>query len=394
MLPSKATARPISAFDPGSRLQSLSVSDVQLTKSVQLCNTSAVKLDASMVSEGGLETFGSRAKRVEEIGYDGLLKGETQHDPFFPLVLAAEHTERIEIGTSIALALPRSPMHLAHIGHDLQRFSKGRFILGLGSQVKAHIEKRFSSAFDRPAARMREVILATRAIWNTWEHGEPLRFEGDFYRHTLMTPFFNPGPTGYGPPRVFLAAVGERMTEIAGEVCDGVFVHGFTTEKYLRETTLPALERGLATGGRTRGDVEVAFPCFMVTGETDQEWERADLDVRARIAFYGSTPSYRPVLETHGWGGLQEELNALSKRGAWQEMGRVVTDEVLDAFAVCGSTKDLPGRIISRFGDLVDRLAFYTPYDTDPDRWADVVAGFKNLEGQTPIGVPPASRSG
>jgi probable F420-dependent oxidoreductase len=335
-----------------------------------------MKIDATVMA-GDLATIGAQARRFEEIGYDGLYTAETQHDPFFPLVLAAEQTERIDLGTAIAVGFPRSPTHLAHIGHDLQKFSKGRFILGLGSQIKAHIEKRFSAQFSQPAARMRELILATRAVWRTWEEGEPLRFEGDFYRLSLMTPFFSPGPTGFGTPRIFLAAVGEKMTEVAGEVCDGMFVHGFTTEKYLRETTLPAIERGLALSGRTRADIELSFPTFMVTGETDEEWQQADAAVRQQIAFYGSTPAYRPVLEAHGWGEVQDELNALSKQGQWKEMGKVVTDDILDAFAVQGSPDELPGLVLGRFGDLVDRIGFYAPYRTDPEQWAGVVAGFK-----------------
>jgi probable F420-dependent oxidoreductase len=335
-----------------------------------------MKIDATVMA-GDLETIGPRASRIEAMGYDGLYTAETQHDPFFPLVLAAEHTARIDLATAIAVGFPRSPTHLAHIGHDLQKFSKGRFILGLGSQIKAHIEKRFSAQFSQPAARMRELILATRAVWRTWEEGEPLRFEGDFYRLTLMTPFFSAGPTGYGPPRVFLAAVGEKMTEVVGEVCDGMFVHGFTTEKYLRETTIPALERGLAKSGRTRADLELSFPTFMVTGETDEEWQTADASVREQIAFYGSTPAYRPVLEAHGWGEVQDELNRLSKQGQWKEMGKVITDDILDAFAVRGSPSELPGLVMARFGDLVDRVSFYAPYRTDPEQWADVVAGFK-----------------
>ena len=224
---------------------------------------------------------------------------------------------------------------------------------------------------------MRELILATRAVWRTWEEGEPLRFEGDFYRLTLMTPFFSAGPTGYGPPRVFLAAVGEKMTEVAGEVCDGMFVHGFTTEKYLRGTTLPAIERGLAKSGRARADIELSFPVFIVTGKTDEEWQKADASVREQIAFYGSTPAYRPVLEAHGWGEVQDELNALSKRGEWKEMGKVITDDILDAFAIRGTPGELPGLVGARYGDIVDRLSFYTPYRTDPEQWADVVAAFK-----------------
>jgi probable F420-dependent oxidoreductase len=335
-----------------------------------------MKIDATVMA-GDLETIGDRARRIEAIGYDGLYTAETQHDPFFPLVLAAEHTERIDLATAIAVGFPRSPTHLAHIGHDLQKFSRGRFILGLGSQIKAHIEKRFSAQFSQPAARMRELILATRAVWRTWEEDEPLRFEGDFYRLALMTPFFNPGPTGFGPPRVFLAAVGEKMTEVVGEVCDGMFVHGFTTEKYLRETTIPALERGLAKSGRTRADLELSFPTFMVTGETDEEWQKADASVREQIAFYGSTPAYRAVLEAHGWGEVQDELNALSKQGQWKEMGKLITDDILDVFAVRGSPGELPGLVMGRFGDLVDRISFYAPYRIDPEQWADVVAGFK-----------------
>ncbi|HYT40383.1 MAG TPA: TIGR03617 family F420-dependent LLM class oxidoreductase [Acidimicrobiia bacterium] len=337
-----------------------------------------MKIDATLMA-ADLDTIGPRARQIETLGYDGLYTAETQHDPFFPLVLAAEHTERLDLATAIAVAFPRSPTHLAHLGHDLQRFSKGRFILGLGSQIKAHVEKRFSASFSQPAVRMRELILATRAVWRTWEEDEPLRFEGDFYRLSLMTPFFNPGPTGFGPPKVFLAAVGEKMTEVAGEVCDGMFVHGFTTEKYIRETTLPAIERGLALSGRRRADIELSFPTFMVTGETDEEWQTADAAVREQIAFYGSTPSYRGVLETHGWGEVQDELNALSKRGAWKEMGKVITDDILDAFAVRGSSADLPGLVMARYGDIVDRISFYAPYRTDPEKWADVVAGFKKL---------------
>jgi probable F420-dependent oxidoreductase len=337
-----------------------------------------MKIDATLFA-ADLDTVGARARQIEEFGYDGLYTAETQHDPFFPLLLAAQQTERIDLATAIAVAFPRSPTHLAHIGHDLQRYSKGRFVLGLGSQIKAHIEKRFAAQFSQPAARMRELILATRAVWRTWEEGEPLRFEGDFYRLTLMTPFFTPPPTGFGTPRIFLAAVGEKMTEVVGEVCDGMFVHGFTTEKYLRETTLPALERGLARSGRTRADIELSFPTFMVTGETDEEWQRADTAVREQIAFYGSTPAYRGVLEAHGWGEVQDELNRLSKQGAWKEMGKVITDDILDAFAVRGSTAELPGLVIARYGDLVDRISFYAPYRTDPEQWAEVVAGFKAL---------------
>jgi probable F420-dependent oxidoreductase len=336
-----------------------------------------MKLDGILMA-ADLGSMGERAKGMEALGYDGLLTAETQHNPFLPLALAAEHTEHLELATGIAVAFARSPMDLAHIGHDLQSFSRGRFILGLGSQIKAHIEKRFSMPFSHPAARMREFILAMRAVWATWEEDVPLRFEGEFYRHTLMTPFFNPGPTGYGPPRVFLAAVGEKMTEVAGEAADGMFIHGFTTERYLREKTLPALERGLARSGRTRTALELSFPVFMITGDSETEVAEADAAVRKQIAFYGSTPAYRPVLEVHGWGDLGDELNTLSKRGEWDEMGRRITDDVLDAFAVAGKPDELPGLVEARVGGLVDRISFYAPYRQDPERWGEVVAAFKS----------------
>jgi len=324
-----------------------------------------------------LTAAGDAARSLEADGFDGVWTAEINHDPFLPLVLAAEHTSRVELGTSIAVAFARNPMLVANIGWDLQAFSGGRLIIGLGSQIKPHITKRFSMEWSHPAPRMREFVLAMRAIWDTWSNGTPLAFRGEFYRHTLMTPFFNPGPTGYGTPRIFLAAVGEKMTEVVGEVCDGMFVHGFTTEKYLRETTLPALERGLARSGRSRGDIELSFPTFMVTGATDEEWQQAEAAIREQIAFYGSTPAYRPVLEAHGWGEVQDELNRLSKQGAWKEMGKVVTDDILDAFAVRGTAAELPGLVLARYGDLVDRVSFYAPYRTEPEAWAEVVAGFK-----------------
>jgi probable F420-dependent oxidoreductase len=336
-----------------------------------------MKVDGIMMTPD-LGSVGERTRRMEALGYDGLITAETQNNPFLPLTLAAEHTERLDLATGIAVAFARNPMDLAHIGHDLQAYSQGRFILGLGSQIKPHIEKRFSMPFSHPAARMREFILAMRAIWACWEEDAPLRFEGEFYRHTLMTHFFNPGPTGFGPPRVFLAAVGEKMTEVAGEVADGMFIHGFTTERYLRERTIPALERGLARSGRSRAAMELSFPMFMITGDTEAEMAEADAAVRKQIAFYGSTPAYRPVLEIHGWGELGEELNTLSKRGEWDEMGRRINDDVLDAFAVAGKTDELPALVEARVGDVVDRITFYAPYRSDPERWGEVVAAFKS----------------
>jgi probable F420-dependent oxidoreductase len=301
---------------------------------------------------------GEAAKRQEDLGYDGLWAPETSHDPMLSLAFAAEATERVELGTAIVVAFGRNPMDLAITANDLQLISKGRFILGLGSQIKPHIEKRFSMPWSHPAPRMREFILAMRAIWDSWNNGTKLDFRGKFYTHTLMTPFFNPGPNPDGPPKVFLAGVGEKMTEVAGEVCDGFLAHAFSTPKYMRESTIPALERGLKKAGRSRKDFEVTSPGFMVLGNNDDELEKASAGTRQQIAFYGSTPAYRPVLEAHGWGNLQEELNTMSKRGEWVEMGKLINDDILSEFAIIGRPEDVPKEVENRYGGLADRISF------------------------------------
>lgn len=316
-----------------------------------------------------------RAAEAEEDGYHGIWSPETGHDPFFPLLIAAQHTERIELGTGIAVAFARNPMNVAILANDLQLYSGGRFLLGLGSQIRPHIEKRFSMPWSHPAPRMREFVLAMRAIWSCWNDRTRLDFRGEFYQHTLMNPFFDPGPNPHGVPKVFLAAVGELMTEVAGEVADGLLVHGFTTERYLREVTLPALGRGLEKSGRTRADVQLAYPGFVVTGVDDESTEAARSAVKAQIAFYGSTPAYKPVLELHGWGDLQPELNALSKSGDWATMATLVTDEILDAFAVVAPVDEVAAGVLGRFGDVVDRFGFYAPYPMDKERWRSVLAG-------------------
>ncbi|MEY4157870.1 MAG: hypothetical protein RL743_365 [Actinomycetota bacterium] len=321
------------------------------------------------------------AKEAEAAGYSGAWTAETNHDPFFPLLLAAEHTQRIELGTSIAVAFARNPMTLANIGWDLQSYSKGRFILGLGSQIKPHITKRFSMEWSSPAARMREMIMAIRAIWDTWENGTPLNFRGDFYTHTLMTPFFTPDRAdlaGFGTPKIFLAGVGELMTEVAGEVCDGFICHGFTTEKYLREVTLPALARGRAKAGKTMDGFEIVGPSFIVTGNNEAEMGQAAAGTRQQIAFYGSTPAYRGVLDIHGWGGLQEELNSLSKQGKWVEMGNLINDEILNTFAVVGSPEQVAPELKRRYDDVIQRISFYAPYKSDPERWHRVISDLQN----------------
>jgi len=314
-----------------------------------------MKVDGNVGWE--LSKVGEQARELEEMGYSGILSAETSHDPFLPLAFAAQGTERIDLMTGIAVAFARTPMVLANIGHDLNAASEGRFVLGLGSQIRPHITKRFSMPWSHPAARMREFILAMRAIWANWHKGEPLQFTGKFYQHTLMTPFFTPDNTEHGPPRVFLAAVGPLMTEVAGEVADGIIVHAFTTEKYLRETTLPALERGFAKAGKERGDFEISYPCFVVTGRDDQEVERAKAQTRQQIAFYGSTPAYKPVLDSIGAGEMQPELNAMSKQGRWAEMAGLISDDMLGAFAIVAEPAKIAQAFKARYGDIVDRTA-------------------------------------
>ncbi|MFN8023561.1 MAG: LLM class F420-dependent oxidoreductase [Acidimicrobiales bacterium] len=337
-----------------------------------------------MKVDGGIGTdlhrAGAQAQELEAAGYSGAWTAETSHDPFFPLLLAAEHTQQLELGTSIAVAFARNPMTLANIGWDLQAYSKGRFILGLGSQIKPHITKRFSMEWSHPAPRMREMIMAIRAIWDTWENGTPLAFRGDFYTHTLMTPFFTPDRAdlaGFGVPKIFLAGVGELMTEVAGEVCDGFLCHGFTTEKYLREVTIPALARGRAKAGKTMEGFEIVGPSFVVTGNTEEEMAAAAAGTRQQIAFYGSTPAYRGVLDLHGWGGLQDELNTLSKSGKWVEMGNLIDDEILNTFAVVGAPETVAPELHRRYGDVIERISFYAPYKSDPERWRRVLDDLK-----------------
>ena len=324
-----------------------------------------------------LSKAGKAAQEAEDAGYSGIWTAETSHDPFFPLLLAAEHTENIELGTSIAVAFARNPMLLANVGYDLQAYSGGRFILGLGSQIKPHIEKRFSMPWSHPAARMREMILAIRAIWECWDNGTKLDFRGEFYKHTLMTPFFNPGPNPNGHARIFLAGVGSMMTEVAGEVCDGFICHGFTTERYLREVTLPALERGRAKAGKTMDGFEIVGTSFVVTGTNEDELKAAAQGTRQQIAFYGSTPAYRPVLDLHGWGDLQDELNSLSKQGEWVKMGDLIDEEILTTFAVMGEPEQIAPELHRRYGDCIQRISFYAPYRSDPDRWRGVLEALK-----------------
>ncbi len=323
--------------------------------------------------EPTVDSAARAAVKAEGDGYDGWWAFETQIDPFLACAVAAERTEAVGIGTAIVVAFARNPMTVALQANDVQALSGGRFTLGLGSQIKPHIERRYSMPWSKPAARMREFVLAIRAIWEAWGTGAELAFEGEFYTHTLMAPFFDPGPNPHGNPKIMMAAVGPLMTEAAGEVADGVLCHAFSTERYMREATLPALERGFEKAGRTREGFEITAPAFVVARDTEEEIAEGVTAVKQQIAFYGSTPAYKGVLELHGWGGLQNDLNKMSKEGRWKEMGELITDEILHTFAVVAEPEKLAAGLEDRYGDIVQRISFYAPYASDPDRWRAVM---------------------
>ncbi len=303
-----------------------------------------------------VERAGAAAGAAEAAGYDGWWASETQIDPFLACAVAAERTERLELGTAIAVAFARNPMSVAVAANDLHALSAGRFVLGLGSQIKPHVTRRYSMAWSHPAARMREFVLAIRAIWASWAAGAPLDFRGEFYTHTLMTPFFDPGPNPHGNPRIMLAAVGPLMTETAGEVADGMLCHAFSTERYLREVTVPALERGRARIGRTLEGFELSGPALIVAGDSEEERATGTQLARAQIAFYGSTPAYRGVLELHGWGELYERLSESARRGEWAAAASLIEDEVLHTFAIIGTPQQAAAEIQRRYGDLITRI--------------------------------------
>jgi len=314
-----------------------------------------MKVDAGLGSQ--MERVPEQVREIEAMGYDGLRVAEMNHDPFLPLALAAEHSEKLELATSIAVAFARSPMLLANLGHDLNAYSKGRFTLGLGSQIKPHITKRFSMPWGKPAAQMRELVLAMRAIWANWYEGKALEFVGEYYRHTLMTPAFSPQNNEYGAPRVILAAVGPLMTEVAGEVADGMIIHPFSTLEFIKSVTLPAIQKGLDKSGRSMDDFELSYSNFVVSGSTEEQFKKNKQQTCERIAFYGSTPAYKGVLESIGAGDLQPELNVMSKQGRWKEMGTLISDEVLNAFAVVGEPDSLVPEIKRRYGNIVSRTS-------------------------------------
>ena len=335
-----------------------------------------MKIDSGVRPKLG--AIGESAAALEAAGNDGVWTGETSHDPFLMTFAAAQATTTVSVGTSIAIAFARTPMTTASAAYDLAQYSEGRFILGLGSQIKPHIERRFSMPWSHPVARMREYVLAMKAIWATWHEGAPLKFEGDFYTHTLMTPMFTPEAHEWGPPPVFLAGVGSAMVEAVGEVAEGYFAHAFTTEHYFRTDTLPALERGRAKGGHQGLDgFTVCGSPFVALGHTAEDLERAVKGTKDQIAFYASTPAYEAVLAAHGWETLRPELTALSTQGKWSEMGELIDDDVLDAFAVVGTPAQCASELARRWGGLVDRMSIYTPYASSDELRAELIGALR-----------------
>lgn len=321
------------------------------------------------ITRPDLNEVGPHGAELERRGFDVLTTQENRHDPYLPMAVAAVNTSRVTLTTSVAIAFPRSPMVAANVGWDLQRASKGRFELGLGSQVKGHNERRFSVPWSAPAPRMQEYVSAVKAIWQTWRHGEPLAFEGDHYRFSLMTPNFTPDPLpdGVEPPRVTIAAVGPAMLRVAGRACDGARLHPFCTREYAEAQVLPQIDRGLVQSGRTRDDISITGGGFVATGPTDETVAEAVEWVRYRIGFYGSTRAYWPVLEQHDLLDLGQRLNHLSKNDGWDRMAGLVDDDTVRLFAAVGRYDEITAAIAERFGGLTDSVSLGSGVGSDLD---------------------------
>jgi len=336
-----------------------------------------MKFDASLLVHD-LEQMPALAKFADETGFDGIWTFETAHEPFLPLVLAAEHSQRLSLGTSIAVAFARSPAILAYLAWDIARFSKGRFILGLGTQVKGHNERRFGVKWEKPVDKMREVIFAVRAIWDCWQNRTRLNFQGEFFKLNLMTPFFSPEPHEYHRIPIFVAGVNRRMCQLAGELCEGFHAHPLHTARYLRERVIPNIEAGLLKGGRQRRSIEISSSIFVIPTDDPQQAVKFEREIREQIAFYASTPPYRPVFDLEGWGSVADELKAMAAGGRWNEMPSLINDEMLDRFALRGSWADLPEKVLQKYDGLLDRVSYYFPIvpRENEDGWRATIKGF------------------
>ncbi len=329
-----------------------------------------IRLDTAFMTNT-LSEIPTLVKAAEALGFDAVWTSETQHDPFLPLALVAEHTTQLRFGTAVAIGFARSPMTLAHTAWDLAAQSKGRFMLGLGTQVKPHIERRFSMPWpESPVNKLREMVQAIRAIWRSWQAGERLNFRGEYFKHTLMTPFFSPGAIDHPDIPIYIAGVNTGLARLCGEVCDGFHVHPFHTAAYVRDVIKPAMAEGAAKAGRANVKIEMASGVFAITSAADREF------VRSQVSFYASTPSYRPVLEHHGWGEIGERLSALAARGEWGEMPALIRDEMLNEFAVSAPLADLAEPLKARYAGLLDRVSLYRPFTPGAEdaAWKTLIA--------------------
>lgn len=336
-----------------------------------------MKFDVTIMHDD-LNAVPDIARELEDRGVDGLWTPETSHNPFLPLTLAAHVTNKLEVGTAIAVAFPTSPMKMAYLAWDLAAQSNGRFILGLGTQVKAHIVRRFSSEWGSPGPRLKDYIQAMRAIWEAWQTNGKLRYEGEFYQHKLMTPFFQPSPIEHPDIPIYIAGVNTYLCQLAGELCQGFHVHPFHTSDYLRDVIATNVEEGAQRTGRSRADVNLTCAIFVVTGKTETDLENDVAAVKSQIAFYASTPSYRAVLEHHGMGDLQEKLSAMAREGRWLEMHEEISDDLLNKVAVVATHEDLPHKVKERYDGLLDRVGYYFPFELGEreDLWTKSVTVF------------------
>jgi probable F420-dependent oxidoreductase len=332
-----------------------------------------MKIDCGLLTTD-LRDAGRLAAQAERLGYDGLWTAEAGHDPYLPCAVAAAATDHMTIGTNIAVAFPRSPLVHAQIAWDLQAASRGRFVLGLGTQVKGHNERRYSTAWTAPGPRLREMIQLIRHIWDVWQNGARPGFEGKHYRFSLMTPFFSPAPLEWPDIPIYIAGVNPYMCRLAGELCDGFHVHPFHSRKYIDEVVLPNFEQGLTKGGRKRSQVALATTAFVIMGKDRDEIERAKAPVRQQISFYASTRTYIGVLEAHGWGETCYRLNEKAAKGDWNGMASLITDEMLEVFAVQGTHDEIPGLLRRKYSGVIDRLGFYALMrGSDETQWSRLV---------------------
>lgn len=339
-----------------------------------------MKFDVTLLSHD-LHEMRHVAQTAESLGFAGLWTAETSNDPFLPLLLGAEHSQMLQLGTAIAVAFPRSPAILAHMAWDLAKFSNGRFMLGLGTQVKAHNVLRLGARWDKPLKQMRETILAVRAFWDCWQNGGPLDFAGEYFKLQLMTPFFNPGPIDHPHIPIYIAAVNKGMLRLAGELCDGVHIHALHSVKYLQEFAMPHIEAGLRKNGRSRDDISLNTAVFAIPTDDSAYAQWAEAHVKQQLSFYMSTPAYRVILAMHGWEATSRQLGEMARNGQWAEMPTLITDEMLDVMAVRGRWADLPQIIDQKYGRLLDRVSYYLPFipgqhDTG---WQATIQGFNSL---------------